>query len=71
MKQNIKEDRATTIGKIFWEKSHKISTTDIFLGMFRLILEKLFRKAPLNDWLGKVFILYSKPIINCSLGRAA
>ena len=47
------------------------STAEIFLGMFRFFTEKLFHKDPLNDWLGKVFILFSKPIINCYLGRAA
>ena len=33
------------------------STADIFLGKFWLFLEKLFHKAPLNNWLRKVFIL--------------
>ena len=28
-----------------------------FLGMFRVFLEKLFHKAPLNYWLGKVQLL--------------
>ena len=47
----------------------RYSTDDIFLRMFRLFLDKLFHKAPLNDVLGRVSILFSKHI-NRSLGKA-